>query len=386
MRNIPIRLLFVALLFVGGTLIAKLLQCPKCGYEYQEGQATCQHCGTALPAKQAAAPVAAPAAPPITADIMSHEFADVEKARDAKQSGLLIFRARNTLALLKLAPEASNAGSGDLLTAIKEAETALRDAKIPCFACRGTGQRIYSLTDMHGDVRRQESAPGTVTCPVCDGAGKLPARTSQTVIVAAMSNAKQEFERQQQARGWENFAGIWLPKGLSDHLTIRQKAAVKGTLAGTCSTCYGFGFFGCVDCKGAGKLKCTNVKCIQGKEPCPVCKGKKKITDTTGGRGNSVAHTCNACSGTGISLCAICGGRAYLVCAKCESTGQIRCTTCKGTGENALCTKCDGSGLVPCAACKGTGEIRGAPCPTCHGEKEAVCTICNGTGHKVRSY
>jgi hypothetical protein len=319
----------------------------------------------------------------VTGETIRQEIASVTKSEDALPA-ITILRARNTLALLKLAPDASDRNTASLLTAITAAEKVMRDTEVGCFACRGTGQRIYTMTDLHGDVRQQSAAAGTVGCPVCGGSGKIPARATQTALIAQMSTANQTFERQQQARGWEGVAGVWVPKGVAEHLTLRQKAALKTTASSPCKTCYGLGFFGCTTCSGEGKLKCTNAKCVQGREPCPMCKGKRKITETT--KGHSIEHNCPNCSGTGISICATCQGRGFLPCVKCESTGQIRCTACKGTGENGLCQKCDGSGLIPCRVCKGEGRVKGAPCTDCKGEKVVPCTTCDGTGHKRSSY
>lgn len=382
MRRFISTLAVVAALFAGCTLMAKLLQCPKCGYEYEEGVATCTHCGRELPAPKIDAVPAPTSRAAVTAEVIDQEVSTVTRAARNEHPAIVVLRARNTLALLKVAPEGAAARAAGLIEAMTAAEKLIRDAEQACFACRGTGQRVYGMVDMKGDVRYQQAAPGTVGCPVCKGAGKLPARASLNVIVSAMATARKTYERQQEARGWEDVGGVWLPKGAGEGLDLHQKAALKTAMAGVCTTCYGFGMLGCATCDGMGKLKCENDTCVQGREQCPTCNGKKKVTETTGNR--SVDHTCPTCAGKGVALCATCEGQAFLACTKCEATGQAACKQCKGTGENPACTRCDGSGITPCRSCKGTGDYRGAPCPHCKGEKESTCSYCNGAGHRVR--
>lgn len=369
-------------LLAAAPLIAKLMQCPKCGYEYESGTPTCAHCGKELPAEKKDAPPPAAAKAAVTAEIMDVEIGGVLRAQRNEHPALTILRARNTLALLKIAPESVRPRAADVLSAVTGAEKKLRDTEQPCFACRGTGQRVYGMTDMKGNVTYQQAAPGTVGCPVCNGAGKLGARASQNTIIAMFSEARQAYERAQEARGWEEFGGVWLPKGVAAGLDLHQKAALKTAGSQYCRTCHGFGFFGCAVCDGQGKLKCSNTKCVQGRETCPTCSGKKKVTESTGNR--SIERTCPNCSGKGVALCATCEGKAWLECTKCESTGQTRCATCKGTAEQAACTKCDGTGIAVCRSCRGAGQYRGAPCDACKGEKETLCSSCNGAGHRVR--
>lgn len=385
MRKFIVFFAVLTTLLAAGSLLAALFQCPKCGYEQKEGQVTCEHCGGPLPATTAV-PVRAPEAKPtVTAAIMDAEISRVRQAQINERPAIVIVRARNSLALLKLAPDSVRAQAAELLSAIGDAEKKIRNGEQACFACRGSGQRITIFSSFRGQTSTQKGATTVAGagCPVCDGSGKLPTHASENTIVSEMAKAKQVFEREQVARGWEDAGGIWVPKGVAEKLTIRERAALKSTTGDVCTACYGFGFFGCVTCNGESKIKCTNTKCVQGKEPCPACKGTRKVTATS--NGHSSDRSCTACGQLGVTTCTICGGRGYLDCTKCQARGEVRCTTCKGTGENATCIKCDGSGLAPCRSCKGTGELRGGtPCPDCHGEKSAFCTSCNGTGHKQK--
>lgn len=365
-----------------GTLLAAVLQCPKCGREHAENAAACAHCGKEL--ARPSAPAAAPAATtsPITRGTIAAEIAAVDRAEDQDRAAHTLLRARNTLALLKIAPDNGVARPAELLRAITDAERNLKEGTDECFGCRGTGKRIYSMMDLKGNLVKQSAAAGTVGCPVCKGEGKLKTIATPTRVTTRMATAKQAHDRWQQSRGWEEFGGVWLPPGVLATLDLQQKAALKVEASSKCSICHGFGSAGCATCKGIGALKCTNSKCTQGLEQCPTCKGKRKIADPSSTRG--VERTCSNCGGSGVSACATCAGRALLACAKCESTGSAACKTCSGLGEPPACTKCDGLGLAPCRTCKGSGETRGAKCTTCNGLKQAACSTCNGSGHAKR--
>lgn len=379
-RNPLLLVMSLALLLLGGSLVAKLLQCPKCGYEYEEGAATCTHCSKELPRVAVAPPPAAPAAPGITGEIMDREIARVQQARQQDRPALVVVRARNALALLKLAPEASRAQTASLVEAITEAERRIREIKEACFACRGSGKRETLFSNFKGEVHKQQSASGTVGCPVCGGAGQLASHALSTVLVSEMAKATQAFEREQQARAWENVGGAWLPAGVFASLSPRQQASVKSVTTAVCPTCFGLSFQGCTTCSGFAKIKCSNAKCVQGQEPCLVCKGTRRATTALSGR--SAVRSCTACGQTGVADCSVCGARGYTECIKCQSRGELPCTTCKGNGESPACRKCDGTGLGPCKTCKGAGEIRGSVCLDCKGEKNALCTTCNGSGHR----
>lgn len=360
--------------------MAKLLQCPSCGTEYEEGGTACAHCGKALPAaKVEAAPVAAPAAS-LDGAVLDREIASVRQAAAAGNAGLAIERARNTLALLEVGPESQRAQSAALLQILTAAEKKIREKEKFCFACKGTGHRTFVFSGMSGSIRSQSTPEQG--CIVCGGSGTLKGLATSAEIVSLMARAEQAYNRDQQARNWEEVGGIWVPRGVMETLDLNDRTALKKAAAKSCPSCHGFGRYGCASCEGCGKLKCSNTKCIMGQEPCPTCKGKGFVATVSTGRTGQ--RGCQACGKSGVSTCTTCSGRAHLECKKCSARGEEVCAACKGTGELPPCKKCDGAGLVDCRSCKGTGEIRGAPCPDCKGGKQAACTSCNGTGRYRR--
>lgn len=382
MSKLPLRLLAFLILGLAGSLLAAVLQCARCGHEYTEGAATCANCNRELPRATTAKAPAAATKTSVTRDIILAEIASLDRAEDADRHAITLLRARNTLALMQLAPDGA-ARPAEMIRAIADAERGLRETQDECFGCRGSGKRVYTMADLKGNIVKQSSAAGTVGCPVCGGAGKLPAINSAQRITTRMAAARQRYDRAQQSRGWQEFGGIWLPPGVIAGLDLREKTALKVAAASHCATCIGFGSFGCATCSGAAVIKCPNDKCVQGHEVCQICKGKRKLADPSSTRG--VERTCTTCAGSGVAACAECSGRAKLACTKCESTGRAACATCKGLGEPPNCAKCDGTGLAPCRTCKGSGEGKGGTiCTTCNGAKEAPCSTCNGNGHAKR--
>ena len=373
-------LLSAVLSLVALVAMAKVLQCPSCGTEYEEGGATCAHCGKALPApKVDTAPAAAPAGT-VDGAVIDREIAAVRQTAASGNAAMTIARARNTLALLDVGPESQRSQARTLLDLITAAEKKIREKDEFCFACKGTGHRTYVFSGMSGMIK-QDATPQQ-GCIVCGGKGRYAGMATTADIVSTMAKAEQAFTRDQQARNWEEVGGIWVPRGAPDTLSLLDRTALKKAAAAPCPNCHGFGRYGCATCLGSGKLKCSNAKCTMGQEACPTCKGKGYVATATTGRTGQ--RGCTACGKTGVATCSICQGRAFLECKKCTGRGEEICTVCKGTGETPACKKCDGAGLTACRNCKGTGEMRGAPCPDCKGAKQVPCTGCNGSGHYRR--
>ncbi len=341
---------------------AAILSCPKCGHEYQEGQATCGHCQAALPATTATAPV--PAAP-VEAPPPDAQTLDIGAARQLE-----------SLAMAAGAPEIA----GRLEQSGRRLAESLRFSTQSCPVCRGKGKRLMLFANFAGEIQEQ-TAPN-LACPLCNGAGTVRRQITKERADAGFGEAQRRLDALLRTLRYTDLGGLWVPLAVSEKLSATQMAALRVSLGQYCSGCHGFGVSGCEECGGAGRAACNGEGCVMGQRPCPDCGGKRKVTAADQNR--SVQQSCRTCKQTGVVNCDTCAGRGWLPCEECEGSGNDNCSVCLGKGQTSVCGKCNGRGLVDCRNCQGSGQYRGATCTTCKGGKVTLCTSCTGSGRKRR--
>lgn len=381
-RSPLVALLF--LLFLTGSLLARVLLCPRCGHEVEPADTVCPHCHKPLPtnedaAKPAPAPAAETASPhQVPRTVMEAELQRARSELDAKEAGLALLRVRNSAGLLALSPAAP-----DLVTQLRRLEQesvkVMNEREVVCPACRGEGGMTLLFVTVNGELS-QRKAPGT-KCPACRGTGRWPARIAARELDDAWAPAQRAFLAAMRGAGWVMSGPVWLPPGFTN-LTVREQAAARRAVAAPCETCHGWGVLGCRDCAGSGRTACSESGCVSGHVLCPDCRGTRRMNGEEDGR--ALTRRCQTCRQTGVADCPTCGGQAYLACETCAGHGDERCATCKGTGEKSLCATCGGEGLRTCTRCKGSGTYRDATCPECGGEGQMLCTNCQGGGRGKR--
>lgn len=364
---------------------ARVLTCPKCNYEYEEGQVTCSHCGAALPppAAAAAAPVAAPAPAAPAAGALDESAARQVEALarqaaergDAAQSLLL---ARQALAL------AEAAGAAGMITRLEDLDrtcgNALRIGEQACPVCKGKGKRIMLFASFSGEVQ-QQTAPN-LSCPACNGAGVLRRLATLDRLDKRMADGSRSADTLLRSLRYTDLGGIWVPRDKEEGLRPVDLAALRTSLGRRCPTCYGYGVSGCATCNGAGRAACSGKGCVMGQATCPECGGKRRVNVEE--NNHTFQRSCPTCKQTGVVTCTTCAGRGWEACAACKGSGELACKTCAGKGQPPICAKCMGRGLTECKSCKGTGDVRGSPCPACRGGRLTLCTTCAGNGRKKR--
>ena len=355
--------LLVFILLAGGVL-ARVLLCPRCGHEYESGQAACPHCQQALPEAAPALSPAEPTAPAaesavVTRALLDSELAAARAALEDERPALAWLRSRNLAGLLALAgpaPEVASGRSEVERTALAD----LRDRTRPCPSCKGTGLGTRLFVNIRGEPSQQQM-PGT-PCLACGGRGTWKARPTEDDLENAFAQAQRNLATELRDAGWTSAGPGWLPPGITN-LDLHMQVAARQAVAGPCDTCRGQGATGCTRCEGAGRTACTGRNCVAGQVVCPDCQGTRRMSANEDGR--SLNRRCTTCRQTGVIDCPDCEGRAYLVCETCAGSGEERCDACRGSGEKALCKSCAGEGLR-------AGRRKGDP--------EELCRSCLGSG------
>jgi len=376
-------------------VLGAVLICPRCGYEYQAGQPTCEHCGATLPtAREPAADTAAAAArepapePKAPADtkldagadtLVNRELTTAFQLYEKKRYWLCYMFARNGLALNALSENPRARRYRRTLRLVAQCKKAIQRTQEQCPVCKGTGDKEIRTGSISGKSGTHYLHKG---CPACRGAGTLPAARTLDRIKDARARAYDDYVLRQQEKGFEEYQGIWAPPERIAGLSARQEVAMKKAFGAPCSSCEGMGFSGCGLCEGTGIRKCPNTSCVAGKALCPDCQGTGKRKEKTGRRTH--VGFCDTCNGSGLIRCDTCEGKGYIPCPTCGGKGNVLCKRCNGTGESPVCNKCDGTGVQTCSRCKGSGQYHGAPCPQCNGEGVLICSSCDGFGRKKR--
>lgn len=381
-RNMLLALLTVLLL--AGVALARVLLCPRCGYELEPAATACPHCHHVLsevaettPATELVAPPA-PDSPVLPRAVLDEQWTAVRADLDNDRPALAWLRARNLAGLLALSPDAG-ALARPRLELESKALAAVRNRDRACPACEGTGGVNLLFVNVQGEPSRQQ-APGS-KCPACEGTGRWRLRPQAESLGVAFAHAQRTFQTSMQEGGWQARGPLWLPPGWPE-LKVRPLVAATRAVAGPCDSCRGWGMTGCEACDGAGRLACTHEGCVSGRIICPDCKGTRRSQVTEKGR--TLTQRCTTCRQTGVVDCPTCQGHAFLACDSCEGRGELSCASCRGTGEKSLCRSCAGEGLRACKRCQGAGTYRDAPCPVCRGEGEERCATCLGTGRGKR--
>lgn len=385
---------------LAGGVPAALRVCGSCGHEADEQATTCGHCHAQLPPPAAVAPVeTAPERPPESAagedpmtalaPVLANQIRIARALIQKKDGWRALFFARNASALAGLMGPEGATIQREMEQGMAQIRSRLGDAVIPCPACAGTGELKKRVSTMKGETVDQVVSGGH--CPLCQGPGVVPGRTSADALQRGESDAQRAYELEQRRLGLTAWQGIYLPAGLATNLSPRSIAALRHGYGVWCPSCNGFRSIPCENCRGAGMLKCVNAGCLQGQETCPTCKGKGRASvsrtveigsgSSSLGGSRTVSQRCEDCKGLGIRPCADCEGQGYIICSDCKGRGDTLCRKCKGSGTTTICPKCKGDGVAPCSRCQGKGKNRkGQPCEACGGEGTVLCKSCEGAG------
>ena len=380
-------------LWAGGVRAAPIRVCSSCGHEALHDGPTCLHCGASLPPIREEPiperPVASepstgspPASPPalLPHGIEAQEFRWAQQLFEVGEFWGAMLAARNAAALAALQGESGAATRAAAAAMIVDARRRLFVVRRSCPVCDGSGHKKIQIVTLKGDVVEQNLP--MQPCGSCGGTGLWNGRPLLDELARVEATALRAFGVEQMRRGREEVRGVWLPRGVSDRLSVRSIAAMRTAVGAPCAACKGFGAVGCTACRGAGRIRCTNSRCVHGTQICPDCGGKGRQTTTH--QSGTLTKRCATCGGTGKISCPVCGGKGELVCGRCEGRGEALCTTCEGRGEAALCTRCQGQGFVTCTRCQGTGKVRDQLCATCKGEGVILCANCQGSGRLAR--
>mgnify|MGYP001371923715 CR=1 FL=1 len=149
----------------------------------------------------------------------------------------------------------------------------------------------------------------------------------------------------------------------------------------------------CPQCKGEGKITCSNCGgdlVAEHQEDCPTCKNGKVMCQECDGEGSG---QCRDCDGAGIkmTICYACGGSGlnngyYGTCGVCNGSAMTMrpCTKCNGSG-NFECDDCNGEGFMRCNECDGKGFMMGSEhCAKCNETGKENCSNCNGEGFIIK--
>lgn len=387
---------FLSLLLIWTSLPASVMAqiniCSSCGYEYDQADTFCSHCGKKIPKAVIVGPVEpAGEKPPsfesespnlsTSAVLLSGEMKIIQNymRENLNWEALIVARNARGLAMLGTRPDTGARDAFNL--GISKLEAGLSRQFVPCRFCEGRGYPMALSLNMRGD--KQLTAVPHVHCQACEGNKYLSTRPQadqvQKSYAAALNKVLNDFRQ----RGFKDAMGLWMPEAL-DFLSAdpADQARALRSKGAECTTCQGLGSLGCEDCHGEGKLVCPNGNCVSGHEICPACKGTKMEMDKRPSR--TVKQTCTACQGRGHSVCAECEGKGFIVCDECRGSGDVLCADCDGKGHAPLCDNCHGEGLADCSRCRGLGEYRGAPCTECQGRKKMVCEDCKGAGFEAQ--
>jgi hypothetical protein len=360
--------------------------CPKCGWEQAEDAEVCSHCREPLaggtPSSPAeAVPEATNAATDVDgalADAGENILRRAQKYLEEEKSPLrawILIRAGLPMA------KASGRMPDPVLNKAERMELAAAKAMMTgsqtCPVCKGSGAGMQQFFTMAGE-RKFQPVPG-LKCRACGGRGGLRMEDSIEDLQRRLTGPLLEMAQAFKGMGMVQVSGIWVPAGVTNSLTVKQKAALLKASASGCQECYRMGGSGCRACKGSGLIKCSASSCEYGMILCPDCQGRKE--SSRAGKYGSSSQTCRTCNQKGLIKCKECQGLGVTTCEECQGTGREACAACGGTGLRPECAKCDGSGLVKCSRCKGSGEYRNGICPECLGQKQRLCTSCGGTGH-----
>ncbi|MBU0679435.1 MAG: zinc-ribbon domain-containing protein [Verrucomicrobia bacterium] len=383
MKNLIMKRLLPLVLFAGAAAVAvAVFICPNCGYEYEPGATVCRHCGAELaPSDDSAEPVMAPPSPEssdngISLALISRACSGAEKRKAEGHHEACFLETRNAIAWTALLPDGADALRRRLHRLNAESRKDIPRGLRECPVCNGSGKRTRLFITLKGKAREQVDPAST--CPACDGRGLLAAYATEQELARKMRSAEAAFSDMQKLRLLSKWHTIWLPRGISRNLTVREEAALKTSAPPLCSTCYGVGWTGCEFCHGTGRVPCSNPNCVMGQEVCPVCGGSKKEAVESGGR--TVIRSCSHCRQLGVSPCETCGGQGFLFCEMCDGKGRFICSRCNGSGTGVTCERCDGQGLQQCSRCEGSGKYKNATCRTCGGEGVVLCKSCKGFG------
>jgi hypothetical protein len=360
-------LVSVIALLLAMTLSAWAIRvCNRCGYEVNEGAASCSHCGAtvatnvvavrSLPDREQGA---------FSADLVEKEIQEGLRHRAKGDIEVAAALFRNALALEQVVPDSGDSKRGEKIRRMLQEDGAggSRQVQGPCPNCGGTGKTSFTAAVLDG---KTASVPSSVTCQKCEGSGKTMRAGSVSEAIASRSAGVKRYTELQQSRKYVAIGGAWVPLGMETNLTTRQTALLKKTAAPCCQTCMGTGGQECADCRGTGRQPCSNRKCSKGivvEKPADGLKGSDI--------GLTRKVKCRTCTGTG-----------YEVCAQCSGKGQVACAACNGSGDRPVCSRCDGAGTQLCAKCAGGGKVKGITCTTCRGETLVLCSSCKGDGRK----
>lgn len=361
-------LLVAFLLLVVPALLAGVVICPACGYENPDSAATCSHCAATLP------PVARtpdPAAAP--ADAAKDKYLDPDVVRNEVRLGRDLFEKgeplvalhcfRNAMALDTLTdPKTGTSGGEPVAEWIAKCERGIKFSTGTCPMCNGTGKGRMKIVSLKGEESSIE-VPGR-SCERCTGTGKVDRRGNVDESKGRVAAAARSYATQQQGRKYVAVGGAWIPVELEAGLTARQTSLLKRAVPPACPDCLGIGLANCAKCKGAGELKCSNTKCVNGVVTVEKLTGLSKAKMTQSEK------------------CKVCGGDGMMECPDCAGNGAVPCKTCGGTGERKSCDACGGKGLLACKVCLGTGQAKGVVCAACRGEGDTLCNACKGDGRK----
>ncbi len=361
---------------------AGLVICPKCGTEADANATVCPHCGAVLPAVKAeaavpATPVAVTDKRPTTISDLAFDATRVDsRLADeslSKRPELAYSYYGNALALSRLVKrEGLPAVAGKALAEkLERCRSLLAHTMRPCLACNGSGKSSVKFQSLAGDKSAQASTSMSVSdgppCPVCGGRGVVSAGRSAKELRGLIAQGHRDFETRQEAAGRIASGRVWAPTDLLALLDVKQQALLRTACPTPCAACMGIGIQDCSQCKGVGRIKCTNSGCLNG---WIIQKSSNTLAPKS-----AISHK---------ERCPVCQGSGLMLCSDCNGLGSAACTSCNGTGRNAVCPECGGQGWEPCAKCQGTGSVGNKPCPDCQSKGDRLCPKCRGEGCTVR--
>jgi hypothetical protein len=316
-----------------------ILVCKRCGYELNQGAASCSHCGaTVMTNVVAAAPQSYQEEKgAVLADLVEKEIEEGRRQRDRGDIDVAAALFRNALALEQVVPGAGDSARGERIRRLLQSSgSGSLMVPGPCSSCGGSGKMVFTAPVLDG---KTETVPSGVACRACDGTGKAMRAATVSEVHAGRLSAMKRFVELQQSRKYVAVGGAWVPVSIETNLTVRQTALLKRTAAPPCQTCVGTGLQECPACRGSRWLRCSNRKCDRGtvlEKPANGLKGSDA--------GPARKVKCRTCGGAGHEKCAVCIGK-----------GHVECAACKGTGEREVCR---GGSIMLCGSCKGDGRKR----------------------------
>jgi hypothetical protein len=354
------------------TAFGALRVCPKCGYENTQAARACVHCKAELPGPKArpapAEPETEPEAPapatPVPSDVVDEEIALGQKylKTDADLARLFF---KNAMALGALAPaDGTDGRAGQLVRLLRQTEMRGKRVRRKCPVCGGTGKRVLKSVSTRGEVTYQ-NVHGQV-CLHCGGAGHVMKAGTVDERKYRLGRAQGRYRELQMARNFAAVGQAWVPSGVAEQLSVRNRVSLKKATAMPCPECTGMGCVDCDECKGTGDVECPNRRCDSGMVKVEA-------------RGRLLGKSMER-----LEKCRTCRGRGAVNCPDCRGGGTVLCRECNGTGERPVCSRCGGDGLAPCTRCRGSGVYRKAPCPYCGQEGLVECPSCRGDGRKKR--